>query len=116
MCCPDTDDGSSTSIGFPSKVSTRTLGPAGSEERTLKSCRALWQQAHAVRGRGRGGAGIPQTFFGFELRLLKAPDVEEADMLPSIVTSACLQNESDAPVLLRNFFSYHELRYRSIQG
>lgn len=48
-CCPDTDDGSSMSIGSPPKVSTPTLRSVGREERTSKSCRACSQKAHTAR-------------------------------------------------------------------
>ena len=47
-CCPDTEEGSSTSIGFPSNVSTHTLPFVGGEEDTSKSWRAC---SRSIEGR-----------------------------------------------------------------
>lgn len=51
-CCPDTDDGSSTSIGSPSKVSTPTVRLVGSEGRTSKSCRVCCSRHKNIGGSG----------------------------------------------------------------
>lgn len=52
-CCPETDAGSSMSIGTPPKVSTPTRGLVGREETMSKSCRACCVRSGIVDSESR---------------------------------------------------------------